>query len=74
MTEKADKKADAIDFDLQGELKGNANNNNTHNLGKGNKNEVSVQSASGNVDTKGVVNNRVNKHGKTSDTSQPDME
>lgn len=74
MTETTDKKSDAIEFDLQGEIKGNASNNNTRNLGKGNKNEVSVQSASGNVDTKGVVNNRVNKHCKTNNTSQPGMQ
>ena len=61
MTEITDKKLDAIEFDLKGEIKGNASNNNVKNNGEYNKNEISVQSASGNVSGGGQVHSRIVK-------------
>ena len=54
-------KKDTVDLNLEGEIKGNASTNNLKNNGVQNKNEVSIQSANGNVSTKGKVNNRVSK-------------
>lgn len=53
-----DKKVDAIDFNLKGEIKGNANNNNTKNDGEKNKNEIIVESANANISGKGQLHNR----------------
>ena len=54
-------KKDTVELNLEGEIKGNTSTTNLKNNGVQNKNELSIHSASGTVNTKGKVNNRVSK-------------
>ena len=54
-------KKEMVDLLLNGEIKGNANNNNLLNNGTQNKNEVAVQSNGGNISGGGQVHSRITK-------------
>ena len=60
-------KKEMVDLILNGEIKGNANSNNLLNSGTQNKNEIIVQSASGNVSGGGQVHSRITKGEKKSE-------